>query len=70
MFASIEDVCVVTGDTVGGPYSLGLYGSWGAIVCGGSTTVAAQKVRKKAMAIAAGMLEARVDDIEIKKGKT
>ena len=65
----IEDVNVIAGDTMGGPFSLGLYGSRGAVTCGGSTSIAADRLRKKVLSIASSMLEARVDDLDIVDGE-
>jgi carbon-monoxide dehydrogenase large subunit len=65
----IEDVRVVSGDTFGGPYSLGLYGSRGAVVCGSSAAIAADRLREKTISIAASMFEARAEDIDIRRGE-
>jgi aerobic carbon-monoxide dehydrogenase large subunit len=65
----IEDVNVIAGDTLGGIFSLGLYGSRGAVTCGGSTSIAADRVRRKVLSIASSMLEARVDDLDIAEGE-
>jgi carbon-monoxide dehydrogenase large subunit len=65
----LDDVSVVTGDTVSAPfrgYASG--GSAGAGIGGSSALVAAGKARQKAMTIAAHLLEAAEDDLELADG--
>jgi aerobic carbon-monoxide dehydrogenase large subunit len=59
-----EDVTVQHGDTDNTPYGLGTYASRSTPVGGAATAVAARKVREKAKAIAAHMLEAAPEDVE------
>ncbi|MGZ4482631.1 MAG: xanthine dehydrogenase family protein molybdopterin-binding subunit, partial [Gaiellales bacterium] len=63
-----DDVEVIHGDTAFAPYGLGTYGSRSLAVGGTAVYRAAGKVRDKAKAIAAHMLEASPDDIEFKDG--
>jgi carbon-monoxide dehydrogenase large subunit len=60
-----EDIEVVHGDTDRTPFGLGTYGSRSTPVSGAATAVTARKVREKARQIAAAMLEASPDDLEI-----
>src|ERR671939_1856883 len=64
-----EDIEVVHGDTDQTPFGLGTYGSRSTPVSGGAVALAARKVRDKARAIAAAMLEARPEDLEWEKGR-
>src|ERR687889_1605956 len=64
-----EDIDVVHGDTDQTPFGLGTYGSRSTPVSGGAVALAARKVRDKARAIAAAMLEARPEDLEWEKGR-
>jgi carbon-monoxide dehydrogenase large subunit len=59
-----EDITVQEGDTDNTPYGLGTYASRSTPVAGAATSVAARKVRDKARAIAAHLLEAAEDDLE------
>ena len=63
------DVKVEYGDTDTAPYGLGTYGSRSTPVSGAATAVASRKIREKARAIAAHLLEANVDDLEWTNGK-
>jgi carbon-monoxide dehydrogenase large subunit len=64
-----EDIDVVHGDTDNTPFGLGTYGSRSTPVSGGAVALAARKVRDKARAIAAAMLETRPEDLEWEKGR-
>ena len=64
-----EDIDVVHGDTDQTPFGLGTYGSRSTPVSGGAVALAARKVRDKARAIAAAMLETRPEDLEWEKGR-
>ncbi|MGY1595211.1 aerobic carbon-monoxide dehydrogenase large subunit [Geodermatophilus sp. SYSU D00708] len=64
-----EDIEVVHGDTDQTPFGLGTYGSRSTPVSGGAVALAARKVRDKARAIAAAMLETRPEDLEWEKGR-
>ena len=61
----IEDVVVQHSDTQGTPFGYGTYGSRSAAVGGTAAVKSAQKVREKARRMAAHMLEAAVDDVEV-----
>jgi len=61
----MEDVIVQHSDTQGTPFGYGSYGSRTASVGGTAAVKAAGKIREKARAYAAHMLEASVDDIEV-----
>ena len=61
----MEDVIVQHSDTQGAPFGYGSYGSRTSSVGGTAAVKAAAKVREKARAYAAHMLEASVDDIEV-----
>src|SRR4029434_9319338 len=56
-------------DTDQTPFGLGTYGSRSTPVSGGAVALAARKVRDKARAIAAAMLESRPEDLEWEKGR-
>ena len=66
---SAENVDVVAGDT--GPVSLGLgaFASRQAVTAGSSVHVAATEIRRKALKVAAHMLEAAEDDLELSGGR-
>ncbi len=64
-----EDVEVQEGDTDNTPYGLGTYASRSTPVAGAATTVISRKLRDKARAIAAHLLEASADDIEFEAGR-
>jgi aerobic carbon-monoxide dehydrogenase large subunit len=61
----MEDVIVQHSDTQGTPFGYGSYGSRTSSVGGTAAVKAAAKVREKARAYAAHMMEASVDDIEV-----
>lgn len=64
-----ERVTVVLGDTHRTPYSAyGTAASRGAVMGGGATLVAAQRVRDKVLRLAAHLLEARLEDVELAGG--
>jgi aerobic carbon-monoxide dehydrogenase large subunit len=65
----VEDVHVVFGDTGQVPYGFGSYSSRATIYCGGATILAAKDIVAKARTIAAHMLEANPDDLELGLGK-
>lgn len=65
----LEDVEVILGDTVSTPFSTGLWGSRGAVMCGGAVASAAEKLKNKILRIASHLLECNVKDVEIKAGK-
>jgi len=61
----IEKIQVIWGDTDVTPYGQGSWGSRGAPLGTSAAMLAAAKVRKKAMKIAAGLIEAREEDIQM-----
>jgi len=65
----IEDVAVLHGDTAVVPNGIGTFGSRGISVGGTAVYMATQKVREKAEAIAANVLECSTDDLEFEDGK-
>jgi aerobic carbon-monoxide dehydrogenase large subunit len=52
----VEDVSVLSGDTMNTPYGIGTWASRSAAVGGGAVSVACEKVKQKALLIAAGLL--------------
>lgn len=69
MGAAIEDIEVVTGDTAAVSLGLGAFASRQAVTAGSSVHVASLEVRNKALKVAAHMLEAAEEDLEIADGK-
>jgi carbon-monoxide dehydrogenase large subunit len=67
--SSPEQVQVVHGDTDRGPFGMGTYGSRSLAVGGESVARAALKVQDKARRIAAHLLEAAPEDVELADGK-
>ncbi len=65
---SMDIVGVNHGDTLNTPQGNGTMGSRGLAVGGGAVVMALDKVRDRALSIAAHLLEAAVDDIEIAEG--
>ena len=65
----IDDVTIIEGDTGQGPYGTGTFASRGAVVAGGATLRASQKVAEKIRRIAAHVLEAAPDDLELADGQ-
>ena len=61
----MSKISVIYGDTDKVPYGMGTWGSRGAPLGTSAVIMAAKKTREKAMMIAAGALEARVEDIEL-----
>ncbi|MEX2253927.1 MAG: xanthine dehydrogenase family protein molybdopterin-binding subunit [Acidimicrobiia bacterium] len=66
---AIDDVVVVQGDTASAPFGAGTGGSRTAVVAGGATREASLAVRDKAVEIAAHLLEAAPEDLEVEDGK-
>jgi carbon-monoxide dehydrogenase large subunit len=62
---AVEDVEVVHGDTSQVAFGMGTYGSRSGAVGGTAVYMSARKVRKKARRIAAHLLEAAEEDIEV-----
>jgi carbon-monoxide dehydrogenase large subunit len=65
----VTDVKVVEGDTDNTPYGLGTYASRSTPVAGAATAMVSRKLAEKAKIIAAHLLEASSDDIELKSGE-
>ncbi len=61
----LDKITVVWGDTDQVPYGMGTWGSRGAPLGTSAAILASKKVKQKAMAIAAGIIEARADDMEV-----
>ncbi|MEV5540623.1 xanthine dehydrogenase family protein molybdopterin-binding subunit [Saccharopolyspora shandongensis] len=64
----IEQVRVVMGDTDTAPFGLGSWASRGAVVAGGAIAQAAEVLRRKGTEIAAHLLEAAPEDLELADG--
>jgi aerobic carbon-monoxide dehydrogenase large subunit len=64
-----EDIEVQEGDTDHTPYGLGTYASRSTPVAGAAAAMVARKLRDKAQAIAAHLLEASPDDLEWEQGR-
>ncbi len=60
---------VAYGDTDSAPYGAGTWASRSTVYCGGATVLAAGDIREKMLAIAAGMLEASPEDLELGGGR-
>jgi carbon-monoxide dehydrogenase large subunit len=65
----IEDVVVVQGDTASAPFGAGTGGSRTAVVAGGAARAASTEVRDKAVQIAAHLLEAAPEDLDVEGGQ-
>src|SRR5580700_5436009 len=63
-----QHVRIVHGDTDRTPYGWGTFASRSLVIAGGASLLAAQKVRKKLLAIASHVLEAATDDIVLENG--
>ena len=64
----VDSVEVVFGDTAVVPYGMGTWASRSTVYCGGATILAARDVREQILAVAADMLEANPDDLELADG--
>ena len=65
---NVDDVTVITGDTGAIPFGIGTFASRIAVNAGNSIALAAREVREKALTIAANLLEANKDDLELAQG--
>src|SRR5262245_5449409 len=65
----IEAIRVQSGDTASAPYGMGTRGSRGGVVSAGAALGAARIVTQKLLRIAAHLLEAPVEDLEISSGR-
>ena len=63
-----ERIRVIHGDTDRTPYGFGTFASRSAVISGGASLLAAQKVRAKLIKIASLLLEAAPDDIVLEEG--
>ncbi len=63
-----SDIRVIDGDTNASPLGLGAYASRQTVTAGNAMFAAAQRVADKARQMAAHMLEASTDDLELKDG--
>ena len=64
-----DEVEVIHGDTLTAPYSVGTWGSRGAVLGGGGVRAAAAQIREKLLAIAAQHLQAVPDELELAGGE-
>jgi carbon-monoxide dehydrogenase large subunit len=67
--ADFQDVVVHHGDTGNTPQGHGTMGSRGLVVGGAALVMSLEKIQDKAKRIAAQMLEASIEDIEVSDGK-
>ncbi len=65
----VRDVHVVTGDTAAFGWGTGTFASRAAVVAGSAAHLAAQAVRQKALQVAATLLEASPQDLELVDGR-
>src|SRR5881397_1238475 len=65
----LEQITVVPGDTAGIAYGVGTFASRVGVLGGTSAAHAAAEVRKKALAVAAGHLEAAPEDLALEDGR-
>jgi len=63
-----ERVRVVHGDTALSPYSTGTWGSRAMVMAGGAVSRACHELARRAAAIGAGLLQARVEEVEVAGG--
>jgi carbon-monoxide dehydrogenase large subunit len=63
------DIAVTTGDTATIPLGMGGFASRQTVTAGSSTQRASQAVRQKAIAVAAHLLEAAAEDLELRDGR-
>jgi carbon-monoxide dehydrogenase large subunit len=65
----VNDVALTTGDSGAFGWGTGTFASRAAVVAGNSVALAAQAVRHKTLLVAARLLEARADDLELADGR-
>ncbi|MGH2404194.1 MAG: molybdopterin cofactor-binding domain-containing protein, partial [bacterium] len=65
----VRDVTVATGDSGAFGWGTGAFASRAAVVGGNAAALAARAVREKALTVAATLLEARPDDLELAGGR-
>ncbi|MGD9922704.1 MAG: xanthine dehydrogenase family protein molybdopterin-binding subunit, partial [Pseudorhodoplanes sp.] len=66
--ARFEDITVMEGDTASAPYGSNTMASRGAVAAGGATILASRSLNDKMRRIAADLLEASAEDIELRDG--
>jgi len=64
----LDDVTVIAGDTDAIGLGVGTFASRTAVVAGNAVSMAARTVREKALQVAAQLLEAGVDDLDLRAG--
>ncbi len=64
-----EEVLITTGDSGAFGWGTGAFASRAAVVAGNAVALAAEAVREKTLKVAATVLEARVDDLELRDGR-
>ncbi len=64
----LAQVRIVEGDTGRTPFGTGTFASRGVVIAGGAVAAAAEKVRRQAMEIAAGLLECGAGDVRLRDG--
>ncbi len=65
----MADVRVVCGDTAMAPHGTGTYASRSAVLAGGAAILAGRDLKAKALKIAAHLLEANLDDLDLRGGR-
>ncbi len=65
----LDDIRVAFGDTESTPYGMGTFASRTAVLVGGAAHRASGKVGEMLRAIGAHLLEARLDDVELRDGR-
>lgn len=65
----LKDIRVTLGDTATTPFSTGVYASRGIVMSGGAVSVAAETVASRIKAIAAHLLQARLEDVSFHDGR-
>ena len=65
----VEDVTVLSGDTLSSPYGVGSHSSRGGIIGGNAAAIAAERLLNKMRRIAASVLEADPRDVEYSGGR-
>jgi len=66
---SLDEVKVILGDTEVTPVDFGNYGDRTTAICGHAVSIAATDAKKQLLAAASEMLDARVEDLDLKQGK-
>jgi carbon-monoxide dehydrogenase large subunit len=66
---ALDDVRVLFGDTEACPYGNGTFGSRSAVLCGGATQLAAEKVRAKLLDTAAHLADTSPNELDLVDGR-